>query len=98
MNEEIEIVRGSGNVFADLGLPEAASLQLKAQLVAKIIRRLNEMATTIRAAAAVAQCDPADLQRIRNADVTRFTIDRLLKIAFRLGCQIEWKIKLPKAA
>jgi predicted XRE-type DNA-binding protein len=96
--EELELIRGSGNIFADLGMADAETLQLKAKLVSQIIRRLGKMDMTVRAAATVANCDPSDIQRIRNADVGRFTIDRLLKIAFRLGCKIELKVTMPKAA
>jgi predicted XRE-type DNA-binding protein len=98
MKKDIEVVRGSGNVFADLGMADAETLRLKAQLAAKIIKRLDEMKMTVRAAASKIDCDPADVQRIRNADVSRFTIDRLLKIAIRLGCEVALKVTLPKAA
>ena len=37
---------------------------------------------------------PADFSRIRNADLGRFTIDRLMSIINRLGSRLEVKIKL----
>ena len=40
-----------------------------------------------------AQVDPADIQRIRNADLARFTLDRLVRIAYRLGRKVE-KMKI----
>jgi hypothetical protein len=40
----------------------------------------------------VAHVDPADIQRIRNADLSRFTIDRLARIAYRLGRKPEMKM------
>ena len=39
--ERIERLHGSGNVFADFGLPNAPAEQLKALLAAKIIRVLE---------------------------------------------------------
>ena len=37
MKEQIEFVRGSGNVFKDLGLPDADVRQTKVLLASKII-------------------------------------------------------------
>lgn len=34
----------------------------------------------------------ADIQRIRNADLSRFTIDRLVRITYRLGRSVEMKV------
>ncbi|MBX3573713.1 MAG: hypothetical protein KF694_15285 [Mesorhizobium sp.] len=39
----------------------------------------------MRPAATEGHCDPGDIQRIRNADLGRFSLDRLLQIAARLG-------------
>jgi DNA-binding Xre family transcriptional regulator len=50
----------------------------------------------IRAAAQEAGATAADLSRIRNADLDRFTLDRLARIAERLGCNVE--IRVSKAA
>jgi predicted XRE-type DNA-binding protein len=85
MSDAFETIRGSGNVFADFGDPDAHAKQLKAKTAAEIIRTMTERGLTVRAAAAQAQVDPADIQRIRNADLSRFTLDRLLRVAHRLG-------------
>jgi len=75
-DDDMELIRGSGNVFADFGDPDAETKLLKAQMAADIINTLNERGLSVRAGAKVAQVDPADIQRIRNADLSRFTIDR----------------------
>ena len=93
MSEEMELIRGSGNVFADLGDPDAEARQLKAQLAAEIIATLDRLGLTVRAAATLAKVDPADIQRIRNADLSRFTLDRLIRIAYRLGRKVELKVR-----
>jgi predicted XRE-type DNA-binding protein len=98
MADAIEVVQGSGNAFADVGLADSETLKFKAQITGKIIKRLDALGITMRAAAKIADCDASDIQRIRNADVARFTIDRLLKYAIRLGCRVELKVSLPKAA
>ena len=40
--EVIEIEKSSDNIFADLGLPDAETLVLKAQIVTEIYRLTNE--------------------------------------------------------
>ncbi len=39
----------------------------------------------------------ADFSRIRNADLGRFTVDRLISILNRLGSRVEVKIRLHRA-
>jgi predicted XRE-type DNA-binding protein len=92
MTDDLDVLRGSGNVFADLGDADAETKQLKAQMAAEIIHTLNKRGLTVRQAAKVAQVDPADIQRIRNADLSRFTLDRLIRVAYRLGRRVEMKV------
>ena len=40
---------------------------------------------------------PADFSRIRNADLGRFTVDRLMSIINRLGSRVEVRIKVRRA-
>lgn len=57
-----------------------------------IAGNLDGRQVTMRAAAAELAIDPADVQRIRNGDVARFSLDRLLRIAGRLGYVIELRL------
>ena len=77
---EIELVEGSGNVFRDLGDPEADLKHAKAVLAARIIATLDERGLSVRKAAASTPFAAADFSRIRNADLGRFTLDRLMKM------------------
>jgi predicted XRE-type DNA-binding protein len=92
----LELVRGSGNVFADLGHENADAEQLKAILAARIIETLDREALTVRAAHARSGFAAADFSRIRNADLGRFTIDRLIAILTRLGARVEVRVKLTR--
>lgn len=96
--EQIEVVYGSGNIHVDVDLPDADAKNFKARIAIAIVKRQDSLKLTARAAAKLAGCDAADIQRIRNADWSKFTIDRLLKYATRMGCIVELKVKLPKAA
>ena len=98
MDEKIEVVRGSGNIFADVGLPNAEERHMKARLAVMMLKRQEELKLTMRAAAKLAECDASDIQRIRNADLKKFTIDRLIRYAINMGCTVELKVTLPKAA
>jgi hypothetical protein len=50
MSDDMDIVRGSGNVFRDLGRPDADREQLRALLAAQIIGVLDDRKLTVRAA------------------------------------------------
>ena len=93
-SETIKLVRGSGNVFRDLGHASPNVEQLKAILAAEIIKMLDREELTVRAAHAQTGIAAADFSRIRNADLARFTLDRLVRIINRLGSRVEVKVKI----
>ena len=94
---KLEVVRGSGNVFRDRGHENADVEQFKAILAAEIIKALEREHLTVRAAHARTGTAAADFSRIRNADLGRFTVDRLMSIINRLGSRVEVKIRLRRA-
>lgn len=98
MMHELEVIRGSGNVFRDLDLVDADVKQLKALLAAEIIKTLDHEGMTVRAAHARTGIAAADFSRIRNADLGRFTVDRLVGIINRLGARVEIKLKVRRIA
>ena len=77
---DFEPVEGSGNVFRDLGDPDADLKQAKAVVAARIVRVLDERGLSVRRAGALTRFAAADFSRIRNADLRRFTLDRLMKM------------------
>ncbi len=88
-DDDCDIIRGSGNVFRDLGHADADREQLRALLAARIIGVLDDRKLTVRAAHEVTGVAAADFSRIRNAKLDRFTIDRLMTILSSLGQQVE---------
>ena len=92
--EKLELVRDSGKVFRDLGRENADIEQLKALLAAEIIKTLDRQELTVRAAQARTGFAAADFSRIRNADLGRFTADRLVSILNRLGARVEVRIRV----
>lgn len=87
--EKIELVRGSGNVFRDFNYANADVLQAKATLAARIINLLDEQGLSIRAAEKLTGFAAADFSRIRNADLARFSLDRMIKIFISLDDENE---------
>jgi predicted XRE-type DNA-binding protein len=95
MNDEpIDIFRGSGNVFRDLGYPDADVRQAKALLGTQIMKVLNEDGLSTRQAEARTGVSHSEFSRIRQAKFSRFTIDRLIAILGRLGQQVEVSVTL----
>ena len=93
-SERLEMVRGSGNVFRDFRHATADVVQLKAIFAAEIIKMLDRENMTVRGAHARTGIAAADFSRIRNADLGRFTLDRLISIINRLGSRVEIKVKV----
>jgi len=96
-SEQIEVERGSGNVFRDFGHEHADVEQFKAILAAEIIKMLDQQGLSVRGAHSRTGIAAADFSRIRNADLGRFTLDRLVSIINRLGSRIEIKVKVRRA-
>ena len=93
-HERQEVVRGSGNVFRDLGHENADVEQFKAILAAEIIKALDRESLSVRGAQGRTGIAAADFSRIRNANLDRFTVDRLISIINRLGSRVEVKVKV----
>jgi len=95
--KKLSLVRGSGNVFRDLGHKNADVRQFKAILAAEIIKALDREKLSVRAAQDRTGIAAADFSRIRNADLDRFTVDRLMSIINRLGSRVEVKVRVRPA-
>jgi hypothetical protein len=65
-------------------------------LAAEIIKAVDRDRLNVRAAHKRTGIAAADFSRIRNADLGRFTVDRLMAIINRLGSRVE--VKSPGAA
>ncbi|MDE0039038.1 MAG: helix-turn-helix transcriptional regulator [Gammaproteobacteria bacterium] len=77
---EFVLVEGTGNVFRDLGDPDADLKHAKAILAADIISALDDSGLTVRKAGEATGFAAADYSRVRNANLGRFTIDRLIRM------------------
>lgn len=98
MKDAMEVERGSGNVFRDLGYANADVLQFKSLLALEIVKLLDKEQLTVRAAHERTGIAAADFSRIRNADLGRFTVDRLMMIINRLGSRVEVRVRVRRWA
>lgn len=92
IDDDMEIVRGSGNVFRDFGYPDADVRQAKALLAGQIIKVLDAEQLSTRQAEAKTGIAHSEFVRIRNVNLGRFTIDRLVTILGRLGQEVELSV------
>jgi predicted XRE-type DNA-binding protein len=92
--KDLEIVRGSGNVFRDFARPNADLEQARAILAARIIGVLDARKLSARAAEKLTGVAHTDLSRIRNARLERFTLDRMIGILGKLDDTIEVRIAI----
>lgn len=88
-----EFTPSSGNVFADLNLPEADDLLAKAELAAKIIAEIQRRRLTQSQAAAVLGIDQPKVSALNQGKLTGFSIERLMRLLLALGRDIEITVK-----
>ena len=89
-----ELIRGSGNLYRDLNFPDAELRQFKALLASEIVKSLDKKGLSVRKAESLSGVPAADLSRIRNADLGRFTCDRLMMVLSKLGSRVEVSVKV----
>ena len=86
---EETFVRGSGNVFADLGLADADELAVKSDLMHAIAVEIKRRGLTQTRASEVTGLDQADISRINSGKLKYFSRDRLIDVLRRMGNDVE---------
>lgn len=85
----------NGNVFADLGLPDAADLMAKANLALHIRHVIEARKLTQVQAAALLGLDQPKVSQIVNGRLDGFSTDRLLRFLTDLGCDVKISVSAP---
>ena len=86
-------VESSGKVFADLNLPKADDLLVKAELVAKIMQETERRRLTQSQAAALLGIDQPKISALKQGRLSGFSIERLLRFLLLLGRDVEIAVK-----
>lgn len=89
----VEVQRSSGNVYADLGLPDAEKLKIKTGLVIEIRKAMRSLDLTQQAAAKRMGITQPKVSGMMRGDFTNLSERKLMDCLNRLGYDIEIKVK-----
>ncbi|MDX8431276.1 MAG: helix-turn-helix transcriptional regulator [Candidatus Algichlamydia australiensis] len=84
-----EVTISSGNVFADLGIPNPEEALVKAELASQIDDIMRAENITQKEAAIILGIDQPKVSDIVNGKLRHYSIDRLMRFLRRLGKDIE---------
>jgi predicted XRE-type DNA-binding protein len=77
-SKRVEMHESAGKFFADLGLPDADSHFLKAQIVAELYRLTNERKLTQASAGALMGISQPEVSRLFKGNFREYSIERLM--------------------
>jgi predicted XRE-type DNA-binding protein len=89
----IPVTLGSGNVFADIDVPEPEEALAKAQLASRIREIVRRSRLTQVAAAVVMGVDQPKVSALLSGRLTNFSSERLMRLLTRLGQDVEIVVK-----
>ena len=95
MTKRARVARRSGNVFKDIGLPDAEELVLKADIVIKLAKLIELRGLTQSKAAAITGIAQPDLSKLLRGHFAGFSMDRLVQAILSLGSDVEIRVKKP---
>jgi predicted XRE-type DNA-binding protein len=89
MARKVKIEVGGGNIFADLGLPDADTHFLKAQIVSEIYRLTNERKLTQARAGKLMGISQPEVSRMFKGNFREYSIDRLIGLLTSFDRDVE---------
>jgi len=89
----VEVKRSSGNVYADLGLPDAERLKIKTGLVVEIRKAMRRLGLTQQEAAKRMGITQPKVSGMMRGDFSNLSERKLMDCLNRLGYDIEIKVK-----
>jgi predicted XRE-type DNA-binding protein len=92
-NRKMAVEVGSDNVFADLGLPDAAELDIKVRLAVEIVRLINARRLSQMAAGALLKINQPKISALKNYKLDGFSVERLMTFLLALGQDVEIRIR-----
>ena|SRR5450631_1730739 len=92
-NSDTSVVRGTKNVFADLGFPDADTHLLKAELVTRIQSVISAHKLTQIAAAKRMGLSQPDVSRLLKGQFRDVSVERLMRLLTRLGCDVDITVR-----
>ena len=95
---KIEFHESSGNVFADLGLPDAEEMLLKSQIVVELHRMMKQRKLTQTAAAKLIGIAQPDLSNILRGRFRGYSVEWLMRMLTAFGQDIDIVVRPPHKA
>ena len=89
MSRRTKITMGSGNIFADLGLPDAKTHFLKAQIVSELYRLTRERKLTQGRAGARMGISQPEVSRMFKGNFREYSVERLMGFLTSFGRDVE---------
>ena len=96
--DNIPVTPSSGNVFADLGFPNAEEELFKADLVRQIIRAMQRRGLTQARTAKILGVSQSNISHLVHGHYEDFSIDRLLRFLAGLGVDVEIVLRHTESA
>jgi len=91
--EGVEIEASTGNVFADLDLPDAEKLQIKSGLTVEIAKAIRERGLTQAEAAQRMGLTQPKVSSLLRGEFSNFSERKLMDCLNRLGYDIEIRVR-----
>ena len=94
MSNEIKVQSSSGNVFANMGLPNPEELLIKSELVRQISKIIAMRKITQTKAAQILGIDQPKVSTLLSGKLSGFSMERLLRFLNLLGNDVEIRVKM----
>lgn len=91
-DDDLDMVHGSGNVYLDVGRPNADLEHARALVAVRIVQTLDDRKLSTREAEKLTGVAHTEFSRIRNAQLRRFTLDRIITILAKLDRDLEVRL------
>jgi len=88
MDQEDRFIRSSGNVFADMGLPDADEHLAKAQIAAQVARLISERGITQRQMASMLDVTQPQVSALMRGRWEGISLDKLFRLLKALDTDI----------
>jgi len=95
--DPILVEESSGNVFADLGLPDPEERLAKSDLAIAIAREIESRGLTQAEAAELLGVAQPDISNLRRGRLAGYSIERLTRLLNALGQDVEIRIRPARA-
>ena len=92
MKRKVKVTKSSGNIFADIGVPNANEHFVKAEIVLDIAARIKAKGLTQAQVAKVIGLSQPDVSKLLRGNFAGYTLDRLFAFLRALGNDVRIQI------